>query len=210
SHCADIRSRSGPTVTSALDSIITALPSGSPAAVFACITTIPDNSSSSSPKSYGYVGVDPFITRAWLMELYRPLDLQEKPVLYHSRTFDFARDSSRDTVCLRVVLTSETASRLLSNPNLRIMVYGAADNGLTHYSPSDIAFPHQVELKVNHDDVKANLRGLKNKPGTTRPADITNFIRKKVGYVNTVTMTYALTQKVVPHSSMQIAVKQLT
>ncbi|GBF66401.1 E3 SUMO-protein ligase [Trichophyton mentagrophytes] len=106
-----------------------------------------------------------------------------------------ARDSSRDTVCLRVSLASETVSRLLSDPNLRIMVYGAADNGLTHYSPSDIAFPHQVELKVNHDDVKANLRGLKNKPGTTRPADITNFIRKKVGYVNTVTMTYALTQK---------------
>lgn len=100
-----------------------------------------------------------------------------------------------------MILTSETASRLLSDPNLRIMVYGAADNGLTHYSPSDIAFPHQVELKVNHDDVKANLRGLKNKPGTTRPADITNFIRKKVGYVNTVTMTYALTQKVVPYSS---------
>ncbi|KAL9108933.1 MAG: hypothetical protein Q9227_006329 [Pyrenula ochraceoflavens] len=60
---------------------------------------------------------------------------------------------------------------------------------------SDIQFPHQVELKVNLDDVKANLRGLKNKPGSTRPADITDQLRKKPGYVNTVTMTYALTQK---------------
>lgn len=76
------------------------------------------------------------------------------------------------------------------------MVYCAADSGLTQYTKSDITFPHQVELKANLDDVKANLRGLKNRPGSTRPADITNFIRKKAGYVNQVAMTYALTQKV--------------
>lgn len=80
------------------------------------------------------------------------------------------------------------------------MVFCAADTGLNHFSASDVAFPHQVELKVNLDDVKANLRGLKNKPGSTRPADITSFIRKKAGYNNQVTMTYALTQKVRPHS----------
>jgi len=78
------------------------------------------------------------------------------------------------------------------------MVFCAADNGLNHFSASDIAFPHQVELKVNLDDVKANLKGLKNKPGSTRPADITPFIRKKPGYNNQVTLTYALTQKVRP------------
>jgi len=75
------------------------------------------------------------------------------------------------------------------------MVYCAADNGLAQYSKCDIAFPHQVELKANLDDVKANLRGLKNRPGSTRPADITNFVRKKPGYPNHVVMTYALTQK---------------
>ena len=75
------------------------------------------------------------------------------------------------------------------------MVYCAADNGLTQYSKCDITFPHQVELKANLDDVKANLRGLKNRPGSTRPADITSFVRKKSGYLNHVVMTYALTQK---------------
>lgn len=78
------------------------------------------------------------------------------------------------------------------------MVFCAHDTGLNHLSASEIAFPHQVELKVNLDDVKANLRGLKNKPGSTRPADITSFIRKKAGYNNQVTLTYALTQKVCP------------
>lgn len=76
------------------------------------------------------------------------------------------------------------------------MVYCAADSGLQQFTKSDIAFPHQVELKANLDEVKANLRGLKNKPGTTQPADVTNYIRKKADYPNKIVMTYALTQKV--------------
>jgi E3 SUMO-protein ligase PIAS1 len=76
------------------------------------------------------------------------------------------------------------------------MVYCAADSGLKQYTKSDIAFPHQVELKANLDEVKANLRGLKNRPGTTQPADVTNYMRKKSGYTNNIVMTYALTQKV--------------
>lgn len=76
------------------------------------------------------------------------------------------------------------------------MVYCAADMGLSSYVKADIAFPHQVEIKVNMDDIRANLRGLKNKPGSTRPADITRFIRPLANYENSVVMTYALTHKV--------------
>ncbi|KAK2811870.1 hypothetical protein FQN50_001908 [Emmonsiellopsis sp. PD_5] len=126
------------------------------------------------------------------------------------------RESTRDSASLKVVLRAQTALRLQTDPALRVMVYCAADNGLTHYTKCDIAFPHQVELKANLDDVKANLRGLKNKPGSTRPADITNFIRKKADYVNHVVMTYALTQKkfyvvvnLVQRHSVEDLVKQL-
>jgi E3 SUMO-protein ligase PIAS1 len=60
----------------------------------------------------------------------------------------------------------------------------------------DIAFPHQSEIKVNGGEVKANLRGLKNKPGSTRPVDITKELRLKIPtYINNVEMTYALTTK---------------
>ena len=76
------------------------------------------------------------------------------------------------------------------------MVFCAADNSATPSLPSDIAFPLQVELKCNQDDVKTNLRGLKNRPGSTRPADITQYIRKKPSYPNSMQMTYALTSKV--------------
>ncbi|KAJ9301461.1 transcriptional regulator family: Zinc finger, MIZ-type [Paecilomyces variotii] len=105
------------------------------------------------------------------------------------------REHTRDSVELRVVLNTSVAAKLQNDPNVRVMVYCAADTGLNQYSKSDIAFPHQVELKANLDEVKANLRGLKNKPGSTRPADVTNHIRKKPGYPNHIVMTYALTQK---------------
>ncbi|KAK3944309.1 PINIT domain-containing protein [Diplogelasinospora grovesii] len=76
--------------------------------------------------------------------------------------------------------------------DLRVMVFCAAGNTGTQ----DIAFPHQSELKVNGGDVKANLRGLKNKPGSTRPVDITDALRlKPPTYVNNIEFTYALTQK---------------
>ncbi|PYH77757.1 Zn-finger transcription factor [Aspergillus uvarum CBS 121591] len=105
------------------------------------------------------------------------------------------REHTRDSVELKVAFTPSMASKLQADPNLRVMVFCAADTGLNQYTKSDIAFPHQVELKTNLDEVKANLRGLKNKPGTTRPADITNYVRKKAGYQNTVVLTFALTQK---------------
>ncbi|GAQ41186.1 MIZ zinc finger protein [Aspergillus niger] len=96
------------------------------------------------------------------------------------------REQTRDSVELKVILTPTVATRLQADPNIRVMVYCAADTGLNQYTKSDIAFPHQVELKANLDEVKANLRGLKNKPGTTRPADVTQYIRKKPGYPNNI------------------------
>ncbi|KAJ5302048.1 hypothetical protein N7508_006911 [Penicillium antarcticum] len=106
------------------------------------------------------------------------------------------REQTRDSVELKVMLSQRTAQKLQMDTNARVMVYCAADSGLTQYTKSDIAFPHQVELKANLDEVKANLRGLKNRPGTTQPADVTNYIRKKPDYPNNIVMTYALTQKV--------------
>ena len=84
-------------------------------------------------------------------------------------------------------------AKVLNDSSLRVMVFCAADN----HGRQDIAFPHQSEIKVNGGDVKANLRGLKNKVGSTRPVDITKELRLKVPhYGNNVELTYALTSKV--------------
>lgn len=105
------------------------------------------------------------------------------------------REATRDQVEAKIIFRQDIADRLMTEPNLKVMIYCAADP-LSPFTRVDIAFPHQVEIRVNGDEVKANLRGLKNKPGSTRPADITSLVRKRASYENMMTVTYALTQKV--------------
>lgn len=81
-----------------------------------------------------------------------------------------------------------------NNKDYRVMVFCA--DGLS--GPQDITFPHSSEIKVNGGEIKANLRGLKKKPGSTRPVDITDHLRLRGSYVNNVDFTYALTTKVRP------------
>jgi len=78
-----------------------------------------------------------------------------------------------------------------------VYLFGALEQPLAPYTRLDIAFPSQFEVRVNNVEIKANYKGLKNKPGSTRPADITEAIRKTpANQRNTLHVTYALTQKV--------------
>lgn len=81
-----------------------------------------------------------------------------------------------------------------NDKTLKVMVFACeADVGHVKH---DIGFPYQSEIKVNGGEVKANLRGLKNRPGSTRPVDITDALRlRQTAYSNNIEMTYALTQK---------------
>ncbi|KAH0113049.1 hypothetical protein KCU82_g24112, partial [Aureobasidium melanogenum] len=53
----------------------------------------------------------------------------------------------------------------------------------------------QIEVKINGDEVRKSFKGLKNKPGTTKPVDITDLIRKVPSYQNIIHVTYALTKE---------------
>ncbi|KAL9093328.1 MAG: hypothetical protein Q9165_004069 [Trypethelium subeluteriae] len=107
-----------------------------------------------------------------------------------------AMTNHRHTVATQLTLNQDQVARLRSDPSLRICLFCAADSGPGRYEQLDISFPSQIEVKVNNDEVKANFKGLKNKPGTTRPADITGFVRKTANYDNSISVTYALTNKV--------------
>ncbi|KAL8817863.1 MAG: hypothetical protein Q9223_003382 [Gallowayella weberi] len=104
------------------------------------------------------------------------------------------REATRDTIECKITFKPDVADKLASDPSIRVMIFCASEP-ISHFSKLDIAFPHQVEIKVNLDEVKANLRGLKNRPGSTRPADITNLLRKRANYENSMSLTYALTHK---------------
>lgn len=64
------------------------------------------------------------------------------------------------------------------DPNLRVMLYSAQEPTLGPYSRVDVAFPHHFEVRINGDELKWNFKGLKNKAGSTRPADMTELLRK--------------------------------
>ena len=101
----------------------------------------------------------------------------------------------RNSVAISIKATEHhpVLQQCITDPSVRVMIFCSAGNTGTQ----DISFPHQSELKVNGGDIKANLRGLKNKPGSTRPVDITDSLRlKPISYANNVEFTYALTQKV--------------
>lgn len=106
------------------------------------------------------------------------------------------REQTRDTARISINLDANLASMFQSDSSYRAMVFCAAESFDAAWKPVEIAFPSHAELRCNQEDVKANLRGLKNKPGSTRPADITPFLRKKTGYPNNLELIYALTTKV--------------
>ncbi|ORY17688.1 PINIT domain-domain-containing protein [Clohesyomyces aquaticus] len=104
--------------------------------------------------------------------------------------------SHRQSLNRNIILQPEMCARLRGDSTLRLLLFSAVEQPLGQFNQLlDIAFPSQVEVRINGDEVKANYKGLKNKPGSTRPADITEYVRKTAHYRNTLSMTYALTQK---------------
>ena len=109
------------------------------------------------------------------------------------------RESTRDNLDCKINLRQDTVDRLSKDSSLKVMVYCASEP-MSPFNQVDISFPHSIEIRINLDEIKSNLRGLKNKPGSTRPADITPLLRKRAGYDNSMRITYALTNKVGSHS----------
>jgi len=104
-----------------------------------------------------------------------------------------AMSQHRNSVQLHVKVSDMPALiKCVDDKNYRVMVFCAGDL----QGAQDISFPHQAEIKVNGGEIKANTRGLKGKPGSTRPIDITDALRlKQYNYANAVDFTYALTSK---------------
>ncbi|KAK3296217.1 PINIT domain-containing protein [Chaetomium fimeti] len=114
---------------------------------------------------------------------YQVGDVKTLEVMAAHRNSERVSIKVQDHPALQLCLTDRT---------MRVMVLCTAGN----IGVQEISFPYQCELKVNGGDIKANLRGLKNKPGSTRPVDITDSLRlRPASYTNNVELTYALTQK---------------
>lgn len=103
--------------------------------------------------------------------------------------------SNRHTVRSNLVIKSELGQRLRADANLKIMLLCGESSAMSAYAGAHIKFPSQIEVKVNNNDVKHSFKGLKNKEGTTKPADITSLLHKFGGQDNSIQITYALTHR---------------
>ena len=129
------------------------------------------------------------------------LTLPSKLGLFYHRGTVLSRkaglEQHRQQLQLPLVLNQQQVDRLQNDRSLRLMLFCAGEPIMGgSLVGADVTFPHQLEVKVNGEEVKANFKGLKNKPGSTRPADITGFCRTKVpNYQNQISVMYALTSK---------------
>ncbi|CAD0091666.1 unnamed protein product, partial [Aureobasidium vineae] len=116
---------------------------------------------------------------------------------------------NRHTLDEKVFLSEPICTSLKADSSLRVMLYCATTSTLGPYAFNvDIAFPSQIEVKVNGDEVRKSFKGLKNKPGTTKPVDITDLIRKIPNYQNVIQVTYALTKELTSASDLATRLKQ--
>ena len=114
-------------------------------------------------------------------------------------TLYIARESTRDTVSCPVQLPRDVATAFSPSDSghekLKVMLFCSADPPAAHHK-ADVGFPNQIDVKIDGQEVRANFRGLKNRPGSTRPADITDLITGNLRSQSELTVSYALTNKV--------------
>lgn len=131
----------------------------------------------------------------YLVTMQSELDVH-KEYTYQSDTEGSEMPQNRNTVKATLILSAEQAHRMQSTPDMRLLMYCGQSKDLQQLNNlAEVAFPNQIELRVNDDEVKWNFKGLKNKPGSTKPCDLARTVRAKAGYVNQITVTYALTNK---------------
>ncbi|RUS30902.1 PINIT domain-containing protein [Jimgerdemannia flammicorona] len=127
------------------------------------------------------------------------------PLLFLSHHTSPDARESRFTVTFDITLNDDQLNKLRASLNmpdgtryqLRFFCCWAETQSYQNGSPAPgtlIEYPQICELKVNNTPLSANLRGLKNKPGTVNPPDITPLCRMDRS-VNKVEFVYANTSK---------------
>jgi PINIT domain len=111
----------------------------------------------------------------------------------HHTSLITACPTSRTTQPIQVRLTPEMLNKLTpkgpSNP-YRLVLFSTQTDRVP-YGNCVIEFPAHAEIRCNGSPVTANLRGIKNKPGTVNPPDITGQAILMAAVTNKVDVTLA-------------------
>ncbi|KTW29006.1 uncharacterized protein T551_02280 [Pneumocystis jirovecii RU7] len=100
----------------------------------------------------------------------------------------------RDVITTPVQLSLKAVEKLTSDESYRVYLFCTATDSAA-FGLALIEFPVHIDLKVNGKHVNANTRGLKKKPGTAPPVDITSLLFLDSKIINRIEMTCASTEK---------------
>ncbi|KAG5437596.1 hypothetical protein PCANB_000633 [Pneumocystis canis] len=100
----------------------------------------------------------------------------------------------REIISASVRLPSKAVEKLISDESYRVYLFCTATDSAA-FGLALIEFPAHVDLKVNGKHVNANTRGLKKKPGTAPPVDITNLLFLDSKLINKIEIIYSNTEK---------------
>ncbi|KTW26091.1 hypothetical protein T552_02986 [Pneumocystis carinii B80] len=100
----------------------------------------------------------------------------------------------RNIITASVRLSLKAVEKLASNESYRVYLFCTATDSAA-FGFALIEFPVHIDLKVNGKHLNANTRGLKKKPGTAPPVDVTSLLFLDSKLVNKIEMIYANTEK---------------
>lgn len=84
---------------------------------------------------------------------------------------------TRGNCSLTFVLNESETSLLNSGDQYHLLLLSGAYDGVSS-SEALLQFPNPLEIHFNGTIVKDNVKGIKNKPGTAKPADLTKYLQK--------------------------------
>ncbi|CCF57522.1 hypothetical protein KAFR_0C05310 [Kazachstania africana CBS 2517] len=101
--------------------------------------------------------------------------------------------SGRGIASAKFSFSSLDWNNFQANKNLRLYLFCHQLNSLGSRGKSFIQFPIPNEMLFNGTKMNDNVKGLKNKPGTAKPANLTPYMRPS-NLTNTLELIYAFTK----------------
>ncbi|CCC67767.1 hypothetical protein NCAS_0A12090 [Naumovozyma castellii] len=102
--------------------------------------------------------------------------------------------NQRGIAMAKFYLHADDWNLLKRNGKYKLYLFSGMHNPLGSRGNEPIQFPLRNEIRFNNIQVKDNVRGLKNKIGTAKPADLTPYI-KPVNQQNILQLIYAFTEQ---------------
>jgi hypothetical protein len=101
------------------------------------------------------------------------------------------RAEGRGTCRMSFEISAADLTTLKTVPSYRLYLLCGVYDRTKPQIKADIEFPTPLEITFNQTPIKDNVKGIKNKPGTAKPADLTPFINPQ----NVLEMVYAFTKQ---------------